>query len=69
MARAYAVKTGLIPYKLKDKFIPINNSSLHGTVKFVCENNDLQSIADNAEYIDLSSDKYFSELFIENVRF
>ncbi len=64
-----AVKTGLIPYKLKDKFIPINNSSLHGTVKFVCDNNDLQRITDNAEYIDLSSDKYFSELFIENVRF
>lgn len=64
-----AVSTGLIPCELKEKFIPVNNSSLLGAVKFVCENNNLKSITEKAEYTDLSSDKYFSEKFIENMRF
>lgn len=64
-----AVRTGLIPKELKDKFASINNSSLLGTVKYACEKNDLSSIIEKAEYIDLSSDKYFSDLFIENMMF
>ncbi len=64
-----AVRTGLIPEKFKDKCISINNSSLLGTVKYAIEQNDLTVFTDKAEYIDLSSDKYFSGLFIENMMF
>ncbi len=64
-----AVITGLIPEELKNKCESINNSSLLGTVKFVFEGNDLSPFTEKAEYIDLSSDKYFSGLFIENMIF
>lgn len=64
-----AVKTGLIPKELKEKFIPISNSSLLGSVKYACENNNLQNIVNKSRYIDLSSDKYFSDLFIKNLSF
>lgn len=64
-----ADRTGLIPHELKDRCESINNSSLLGTVKYVFEENDLSSITEKSEYIDLSSDKYFSDLFIENIIF
>lgn len=64
-----AVRTGLIPKEVKDKCVPINNSSLLGTVKYATEQNDLSVFTEKAEYIDLSSDKYFSDLFIENMMF
>ena len=64
-----AVKTGLLPWELKDKFVSLNNSSLQGLVKFILENNDLTQITNKAEYIDLSTDKYFNDLFIENMMF
>ncbi len=64
-----AVRTGLIPEELKNKCVPINNSSLLGTVKYALAQNDLSVFTEKAEYIDLSSDKYFSDLFIENMMF
>lgn len=64
-----AVKTGLLPKELKEKAVPINNSSLLGTVKFVCEKNNLQTYLKNARYIDLSMNTDFSELFINNMEF
>lgn len=64
-----AVKTGLIPEKLKEKCVPVHNSSLLGTVKYAIEKNDLSVFTENAEYADMSSDKYFSDLFIENMMF
>ncbi len=64
-----AVITGLIPEELKNKCESINNSSLLGTVKFVFEENNLSLFTEKAEYIDLSGDKYFSDLFIENMIF
>ncbi len=64
-----AVRTGLIPKELKDKCVPINNSSLLGTVKYALEKNDLSVFTENSEYINLSSDKYFSDLFMENMMF
>lgn len=64
-----AVKTGLLPWELKDKFVSLNNSSLQGLVKFILENNDLTQITNKAEYIDLSADKNFNDLFIENMMF
>lgn len=66
---ANAAKTGLIPERLKDKCIAISNSSLLGTVKFACGQNDLAVYVDNSAYVDLSSNPYFSDLFIENMLF
>ncbi len=64
-----AVKVGLLPKELKDKCVAINNSSLLGTVKFAYEKNNLNSYVKNAEYVDLSTDSDFSELFIKNMKF
>jgi len=64
-----AVRTGLIPDELKDKCEVLNNSSLLGTAKYVFEKNDLSLFTEKAEYLDLSGDKYFSDLFIENMMF
>lgn len=64
-----AVKTGLLPRELKDKVIVLNNSSLLGTVKYACKKNDLSVYLKNAEYIDLSANEYFSDLFINNLDF
>ena len=64
-----AVKTGLLPKEIQDKIIVLNNSSLLGTVKYACEQNDLSVYAKKSEYIDLSTNQYFSEKFIENMEF
>jgi uncharacterized 2Fe-2S/4Fe-4S cluster protein (DUF4445 family) len=64
-----AADSGLLPTELADKAVPINNSSLLGTVKFACDRCSLSFYTDNIEYIDLSSDPYFSELFIQNMMF
>ena len=64
-----AVKTGLLPKELKEKALPINNSSLLGTVKYIIEKNNLQKYLKNARYIDLSMNTEFSELFINNMEF
>jgi len=64
-----AVKTGLLPRELKNKFTPINNSSLLGTVKYAYEKNNFSVFTENAEYVDLSADVLFGELFIENMLF
>lgn len=64
-----AVLTGLLPEELKDKCTAVGNSSLLGTVKYACENNDLSIYLDNTRYVDLAADSVFSELFIENMMF
>ena len=64
-----AISTGLIPKELKNKCESINNTSLLGTVKYVFEKNDLSVFTENSEYIDLSDDKYFSQIFIDNMNF
>lgn len=64
-----AAYLGLVPRELANKFAPINNSSLLGTVKFACEGNDLAKIAKKAVFIDLGADNMFSELFFENMAF
>ena len=64
-----AVKTGLLPKELKDKIVFLNNSSLLGTIKYACEQNDLSVYLNNAEYIDLSTNQSFMNLFIENMEF
>ncbi len=64
-----AVKAGLLPKELKDNVVVLNNSSLLGTVKYACEQNDLSVYLKNAEYIDLSMNENFSDLFINNMEF
>ncbi len=60
---------GLVPKALADKLVPLNNSSLLGTIKYACEGNALEKITDSAEYIDIGADSLFSELFFENMGF
>ena len=61
---------GLLPAELADRFEPINNSSLLGTIKFALGNTSpLEEITSKAEFIDIGADKLFSELFFENMMF
>lgn len=64
-----AVYTGLLPTELQEKCVAVNNSSLLGTVKFICERNDLYAYLTDMRYVDLSADPDFSALFIENMTF
>ena len=64
-----ATSSGLFPKELMHKTIALNNSSLQGTVKYACEGGDLDSFTDMIKYADLSSNRYFSELFIKNMMF
>lgn len=64
-----AVITGIIPKELKDKCIALRNTSLAGTIKYACEKKPLAEITDNARYEDLSQNKDFAELFIDNMLF
>ncbi len=64
-----AVYTGLFPKELKNKATPINNSSLLGTVKFAVEKGELSKFIKNAEYVDLSLNSQFNDLFIQNMEF
>lgn len=64
-----AIAVGLLPKELKDKIIVLNNSSLLGTVKYACEHNNLPVSHNKAEYVDLSTNPNFMDLFIENMEF
>ncbi len=64
-----AVYSGLFPKELKNKATTINNSSLLGTVKFAVEKSALSEFIKNAEYVDLSLNSEFNDLFIQNMEF
>ena len=64
-----AVFTGLFPKELANKFVCLNNSSLEGTIKYATEQNDLSRYIEISEYIDLSQDVFFFELFVNNIVF
>ena len=64
-----AVKTGVLPFEFKNKCVCVNNSSLLGAVKFAVENNNLSEFINKAEYVDLSLNKDFADMFIENMMF
>ena len=64
-----AVKSGLFPVELISKIVPINNSSLLGTIKYALEGGNLEHLIDKTNYIDLTQDEYFNDLFIENMMF
>lgn len=66
---ANATYLGLLPAPLADRFVPINNSSLLGTIKYATEHTLLDTITENSEYIDIGADGLFSELFFENMGF
>lgn len=64
-----AVKSGLLPAELADKTVALNNSSLLGTIKYACDGGDLSRFTDTIEYVDLSANPYFTDLFVENMMF
>lgn len=64
-----AVKTGLFPKELLHKCKAIKNSALLGAIKYSNEKNKLDKFVKITKYEDLSSDKTFSRLFIENMIF
>lgn len=64
-----AVRTGLLPSELRDRCRAVNNSSLLGTVAYACRQNDLSVYTDRAQYLDLSADPLFTELFVDNMLF
>ncbi len=63
-----AAYLGLIPEELAAKFHGINNASLLGAVQYACSNEMLPGL-EQAEYVDLSADPLFSELFMEYMMF
>lgn len=64
-----AIKVGLLPQELRGRILPINNSSLLGTVKYACEGGALSDYIENALYVDLATNDFFMDLFIENMEF
>lgn len=64
-----ATKVGLLPQELRGCILPINNSSLLGTVKYACEGGALSDYIENACYVDLATNDFFMDLFIENMEF
>lgn len=66
---ANAVRVGMIPEGLEDRVTGINNASLLGTVKYACGNKTLHLPMKNAQYVDLSADPRFSDLFMEYMMF
>ncbi len=67
-----AVNIGLIPSELQDKCVTIGNSAGTGAIKMLLsqvELSDAKKITDHVEYIELSMDMTFNNLFIENMTF
>ena len=64
-----AVNGGLFPKELADKTEVLNNSCLQGTIKYACNGGNIERFSDMIKYEDLSSNPYFSELFMENMMF
>lgn len=64
-----AAVTGLIPKELADRCYSVGNTSLSGAIKSVFAEIDLAEIARKADYVDLSRDTGFADLFIQNISF
>jgi len=67
-----AAKIGMLNTKLKEKCLSIGNSAGMGSVKSLLSDRVLQSLDDivnRVEYIELSLDKEFNNLFIDNMLF
>lgn len=64
-----ALALRILPRQSKEKFHTIKNSALLGVIKSVFEDEDIPYICQMAQYVDLSQNPVFSELFIENMEF
>jgi len=64
-----AVRSGLFPAALEDKFIPVNNSSLKGLAAYALGENPPSAVTGKAVYYDLAEDAGFPELFISGMSF
>ncbi len=64
-----AVKTGLLPAQLRKKCIAPGNTSLLGTVQYACAPDRLSVPPDRMEYVDLTADPVFSDLFVDGMQF
>ena len=66
---ANATGTGLLPRELANKTVALNNSSLQGTIKYACNGGDVERFTKMIKYIDLSSNGYFADMFVQNIMF
>ena len=64
-----AVLTGLFPAGLADKFTPLDNSCLGGLIGFPRDFDNAKKICKTAEYVDLSLNSDFMDLYVENMLF
>lgn len=64
-----AASVGLIPEELKEKFVGVNNASLLGCVRHACKPEECIVPLFRAQYVDLSSDPLFTQLFMEYMMF
>ena len=64
-----AAVVGLIPRELMGKCRVIEDSCLMGIIKYALGDESINSLAERAEYCDLSADGVFAEKFIENMSF
>ncbi|SHH45348.1 ASKHA domain-containing protein [Clostridium grantii] len=67
-----AINIGLLPKELKEKIVPIGNSSLDGAIKFLLNkdaSNELENIIRKTDYIELSLNQDFNNKFIDNMYF
>ncbi len=66
------VKIGLLPKELESKIIPVGNCALYGTIKYATNYEsyeDVRKIVDDSVVIELATNDFFSEKFIENLNF
>lgn len=69
---ASAAKIGLFPKELQDKCIPVGNAAGKGACCALLSEKFTQrcfDVADRMEYIELSEDAQFTDLFVENMSF
>ena len=67
-----AVRIGMIPRELKDRCIPVGNTSLKGAAKAMADGvsgHELEDICLRCRYIELSELKQFNERYVENMLF
>ncbi len=64
-----AVRTGLLPRELADRCTSVGNSALLGTARYASDGSDLSAYIARAQYVDLASDPFFSERFMEGMLF
>ena len=68
-----AITIGLIPQELSSKTHAVGNSSLGGAIRYLLSPvgtmNDIQALLCNFKEINLAENKYFNDMFMENIFF